>query len=320
MKFPKGKLILKDTPVQYVNFDNILNQAKKARDGHLTGYIEIKYPNDIEYLFLRDGQVMNAATSQGLKYNEKPIKEIIQKAKRARRGSVNIHNVDIELLDMILCMLKEKPMFSGKKIEEINPEELLEKLVDLDFTGFLILNKDDNTVFVKFDRGKPEIIYPLNKSKKKINSVALLNLLNKEKDMFITAYKGEKKKKQANPALIELYLKFINSLIDSFVEIVGPSLVRRTLIPSFKNASRSEKVLNNFEIDEDLNVKSTHFVATTEEITRGFALWIDQFSDAIFVVLGRKTDDIILQSIRDYRFALKKADFFEHSKLSRLQV
>jgi hypothetical protein len=172
---------------------------------------------------------------------------------------------------------------------------------------------------VKFKDGDPEMIYPLKKNKRKIDKETLRSLLESE-DMLISAYKGKEMSEQVNPALIELFLKFFNALIKSFIEVVGVSLVRKTLVPSYENACQHIEILKNFTIEDDLTIVFEHFIATDEEITKAFADWIDQFSDAIFVVLGRKTDEIIHGSIKDYRFALKRSGFFKYSKLSRLDI
>ena len=172
---------------------------------------------------------------------------------------------------------------------------------------------------MKFKNGNPEVIYPLKKSRRKIDKKTLFSLLESE-DMLISAYKGKDMKEQVNPALIDLYLKFFNSLIGSFIDVVGISLVRKTLIPAYENAFQSMEILKNFIIEDNLKITYEPFIATDDEITKAFSTWIDQFADAIFVVLGRKTDEIIHSSLKDYRFALKKSGFFKYSKLSRLDV
>ncbi len=320
MGFPKGNLLLKNAGIQYVNFDNILNQAKKARDGHLTGYVEIKYPESLEYIFFKDGNTISAALRKENIYEEHPIEEITKKAKNAPSGTVNIHQIDNNLLHMILSIFKEKPLFANKRVEEINMEFLFKKLGELNFKGFLALQKGERYSFVMFHEGKPDLIYPTNKNRQRINLSALIELLHKEKGMLVSMYRGKDLEKQANPALIELYLKFLNAMVKSFTEVVGSSILRKTFLPSHENAMKSSELLQNFKIEEDLTIRYTPFIATDKEITKGFALWIDQFSDAIFVVLGRKTDEIIHNCIKDYRFALKSARFFEHSKLSRLDI
>jgi hypothetical protein len=296
MVFPKGNLILNNAPVQYVNFDNILNQAKKTREGHLMGYIEIRYPESNEYLFFKDGATISAGVYKENKLNEHPLAQVLDKAKKAHQGVVNIY-----------------------MIGDVDLNILFNKLETLKFSGFLSLNKSNKYSFVKFKDGSPQIIYPLKKNKRKIDKNTLHSLLKSE-DMLISAYKGKEMSGQANPALIELFLKFFNSLIESFIEVVGVSLVRKTLVPSYENAYQHIEILVNFKIEDELKITYKPFIATDEEITRAFAAWIDQFSDAIFVVLGRKTDEIIHSSIKDYRFALKRSGFFKYSKLSRLDI
>jgi hypothetical protein len=319
MVFPKGNLVLNNAPVQYVNFDNILNQAKKTREGRLMGYIEIRYPESNEYLFFKDGETISAGVFKENELNEHPLAQVLEKAKKAHQGVVNIYMIDEELLNIIMALFKEKPLFSNKKISNIDLNVLFNKLETLKFSGFLSLNKSNKYSFVKFKEGNPQIIYPLKKNKRKINKENLRSLLESE-DMLISAYKGKEMSEQVNPALIELFLKFFNSLIKSFFEVVGVSLVRKTLIPSYENACQNLEILKNFKIEDDLNIVYEPFIATDEEIIKAFATWIDQFSDAIFVVLGRKTDEIIHNSLKDYRFALKKSGFFKYSKLSRLDI
>lgn len=319
MIFPKGNPILNNAPVQYVNFDNILNQAKKAREGHLMGYIEIKYPDRYEYLFFKNGATISAGACIENRFEEHPLSQVLDKAKKAHQGVVNIYMIDEELLNIIMTLFKEKPLFSDKKIENVDLNILFNKLENLKFSGFLSLNKSNKYSFVKFKEGAPQIIYPLKKSKRKIDKKTLFTLLESE-DMLVSAYKGKQMEEQVNPALIELYLKFFNSLITAFIDVVGVSLVRRTLLPAYENACQNLNILENFSIENDLKITYKPFLATDEEITVAFASWIDQFADAIFVVLGRKTDEIIHSSIKDYRFALKSSRFFEYSRLSRLDI
>jgi hypothetical protein len=319
MVFPKGNVILNNAPVNFVNFDNILSQAKKAREGRLMGYIEIKYPESSEYLFFKDGETISAGVCIENRLEEYPLEEVLNKAKKAHQGVVNIHMIDGDLLNIIIALFKEKPLFSDKKIGHVDLDVLFDKLDSLKFSGFLALNKSSMYSFVKFKNGTPEVIYPLKKNKRKIDKKTLFSLLESE-DMLISAYKGKDMKEQVNPALIELYLKFFNSLIGSFIDVVGISLVRKTLIPAYENACQSMEILKNFIIEDNLKITYEPFIATDEEITRAFSTWIDQFDDAIFVVLGRKTDEIIHSSLKDYRFALKKSGLFKYSKLSRLDV
>jgi hypothetical protein len=319
MAFPKGNVILNNAPIEFVNFDNILSQAKKNREGRLMGYIEVKYPESFEYLFFKNGETISAGIIIENRLEEHPLEEVLNKAKKAHQGFVNIHMIDEELLNIIIAMFKEKPLFSDKKAGEIDLSILFNKFETLKFNGFLALNKSNMYSFVKFENGAPQIIYPLKKNKRKIDKETLISLL-KSDDMLISAYKGKETKEQVKPALIELYIKFFNSMISSFIDIVGVSLVRKTLVPAYENALQNEDILKNFAIEDNLKIAYKPFIATNEEITKAFAAWIDQFSDAIFVVLGRKTDEIIHNSLRDYRFALKKSGFFKYSKLSRLDV
>ena len=321
MKFPKGKPVLENVKIHFVNFDNILNQAKKAREGRLNGYIQIIYPQEVDLLFFQNGNPINAGRFNRAGYSLVPIKDVVERAKKSEVGIVNIYDIPDELLFMMVVSLKETPLFANKPLKILDIDKLLERLKKVNFNGFLVLTKEYEYFYVKFEDGEPARIYVAGKGMSKINTDIFKKFLEKGgSDFIISGYQGKTQIKQAEPALVSMYVKFINSLIQAFADAIGPSIVRKTLISSYEVAKNQFPLLGNFQISDDLNVLEGTVTVTAEEVTTAFATWVDKFVDAIFVVLGRGTDEIIYKCIKDYRFALKSAGFFEKSKLSRLSI
>lgn len=321
MKFPKGKPILENVKIHFVNFDNIINQAKKAREGRLNGYIQIIYPQEVDLLFFKQGNPINAGRYNRNGFSLVSIKDVVERAKSSEIGIVNIYDIPDELLFMMIVSLKEKPLFSGKPVQSIDKRKLIEKLKQINFGGFLVLIKGVEYYFVKFGRGEPVRMYLAGKHGANITGDLLLKFLEKESEhIIISAYEGITQVEQAQPALISLYIKFLNNLVKSFSNIVGKSIVNKTLLASYDIARNKYNLLNHFTIGDDLLVREANVVTTTDEVTAAFASWIDKFVDSIFVVLGRETDQVVYECIKDYRFALKSAGFFEKSKLKRLDI
>ncbi len=322
MKFPKGIPILENVKIQFVNFDNILNQAKKAREGRLNGYLQIIYPQEVDILFFENGNAINAGRFNRSGFSEIPIKELVDRAKKSEVGIVNIYDIPDELVYMMIVTIREKPMIANKPFKDVDINKLLTKFQEINFNGFILLVKEFEYFYIKFEEGIPARIYTPGKMEVgKITPEMFRKFFEKlTQDFKISIYKGETHIKQADPALVSLYVKFLNGLISSFSEIVGISIVRKTILSSFELMKSQYNFLTGFEIDENTVVKEGNIAVTEDELTTAMANLIDKFVDAIFVVLGRQTDEIIYKCIKDYRFALKSAGFFEKSKLSRLNI
>jgi len=322
MILPKEKTILENVKVQFVNFDNIINQAKKAREGRLTGYIQIIYPDRSHFLFFRNGNVINAGVLKKGDGAILPIKEVIEGAKKSELGIVNIYEIPLELLYMLISCIKEKPLFKDKPVSGINIGEFLDKLSQMKFSGFLLLKEKIKFTFVKYQDGLPSRIYIAGKGGMKVSSDILKELMKKESEHFVlSAYQGVAASEQVHPALVSLYTKFINGLISAFNDTVGTVLVRKTLMTSIEFTQQKFEILSSLKIEEDTGLlPEISTSGAKEDITKAYAYLIDRFVDALFGILGRRVDDIVMGAIKDYRFALKSAGFFENSKLSRLDI
>ncbi|HAV92891.1 TPA: hypothetical protein DCW38_06905, partial [candidate division WOR-3 bacterium] len=61
MRFPRGRAILENTNIDFINFDNIMNAGKRERSHKIHGYISIIYPQEVDFIFLSLGEPINAA-------------------------------------------------------------------------------------------------------------------------------------------------------------------------------------------------------------------------------------------------------------------
>jgi len=322
MILPRGKTILENVKVQFVNFDNIINQAKKAREGRLTGYIQIVYPDRSNFLFFNNGNVINAGMLTKKGGAILPIKEVIETAKKSELGIVNIYAIPFDLLFMIISSIKEKPLFRNKPVSGINIGDFLDKLSQMKFSGFLVLREDIKFTFIKYIDGQPNKVYIAGKGGTSVSPDVLKEIMKKASEhLLLSAYQGLEEVEQVHPALVSLYTKFINGLITKFSETVGKVLVRKTLSTSIEFSEQKFNILSSLHIDEASGlIPEITTSGTKEEITKAYAHLVDTFVDALFGILGRRVDDIIMDAIKDYRFALKSAGFFEHSILSRLDI
>lgn len=327
MKFPKGKVILENTKLSFVNFDKILNAAKEERAFKISSYISIIYADSIDILLLKLGEPYNAIT---ISHDEKKligISMLIKKAKEASFGTVNFYEVPEEVLDYILISSTQKPVFILQDKNEIknyleNFKSWLNKFKNSGFNGFFeLLNGIDITYFLILN-GELKKRYSSNdisQTSSWKDFIDLLDKISKDNDKRISL-KGFLQKdisdlSQATPSQISLCINSLNKTIDLSSKEWGGNFVSEIVQNSFK------RVMFEYPLVNELVYKNTQFegniVCSPEELIDIFALWFDLLKNSFVMISNyEKVCELIQDSIKEYRFALKSLGFFEKSSLN----
>lgn len=320
MRFPTGTPHLQNAKLSFVNFDSILRDSKVERASKISGLITVLYPDATELLFLRQGEPVNAARFTRTDRSIIPISEAIDKAKKSPVGTVSIYEVADELLAMILATFNTKPAVEAVDAAETEPDTVLEKFASTKFTGFVELRRGVELSYVRFDGGKPVHGYFSGRPGDEVSEEILRKYLalrdpeggSVKLDIYeVTPERIE----QATPALISLFLKMMNAMIQEYGALVGPILAEKTLHSSRELAAKEFSLLTDFVIDKDLTV-SGEPLASPDDLSRAFAAWTDILVDAFRAVLGDRAEEVFASATKDFRFALKSTTFSEHSKLA----
>lgn len=322
MRLPKGRAILTNAKLEYVHFDNILADAKKERASKISGYLEIIYPDATEFLFLRRGEPFNAARFTRDGREVKTIQEVVERAKNSTGGVVNLYETSDELVTMVTMTFTAKPLFRGADMSKINVDQLFEKFKTGKFTGFLELKKGVELSYVRFKEGEAIKGFFIPKPEVALTTATLrevFNAMGQGEKLVIGAYEEtlEGPIEQATPALVSLFLNTINRLAEELSEVVGPTLVRKTLDGSKGSVEIRFQFLKDFTVNEDGKVIG-NTLASPESLANAFAEWVDTFVDGFRALLGKRLDNMLITALKDYRFALKSTAFVEHSKLKRI--
>ena len=83
MKFPRGRPLLENARLEFLNLENVLSASKRERAHRISGYISIFYPDTVELIFLKEGEPFNAARISQTERSIVPINEVVEKAKKA---------------------------------------------------------------------------------------------------------------------------------------------------------------------------------------------------------------------------------------------
>jgi len=316
MIFPRSRAVLENAKLSFVNFDNVLVASKKERASKISGYISLTYPDTVELIFLRLGEPVNAARFSKKGRAIIPINEAINKAKSSHFGIAGIYEVPGEVISMILSTIKSKPVYKDISTASSKPEDILASLKKVKFTGFVEARKGVEVSYISFKEGEAAKAYS-PRGVMDFSTDKFLKLLSMEKNLLLDAYEeAPEKLEQATPALIMLFLKMLNGMTREFSSETAKPLVAKFLKASKEEAEKKCSIIKDFTISDDMKV-SGETLTSPDELSKSFAEWISIFIESFRSILGDRTDDIIANAIKDYRFAIKTTGFFKHAGLKK---
>ncbi len=316
MEFPTGKPVLENAKLAFVNFDNILHASKRERASKISGYVAIHYPDHSEFLFLKKGEPINAGWFSPNERRIVSIGELTERAKQAYAGVVSIYEAEEELISMILTALTAEPVYAQSIEEAAESAQFLKWLESNSPTGFVQIMKPGEASYVVLQDGRLLRGYIPSRQSREIAPEDFARLVY-QNGVVVEIYRETPQEiEQASPALMMLFLKMYNRIIEEFMEAVGPTLVQKFLSSSKKEAEKDFALIKEFAIDKDVRVGGQS-LATPEELTQSFAKWVRVFLESLDSVLGPRHEEIVKKGIKDYRFAVKSTGFFDHFGLSR---
>ena len=326
MKFPKGKPILENTKLGFVNLDRVLNAAKLERSYKISGYISIIYPEMVDMLLLKAGEPFNAISFSHGKRSLVSISDTIQKAKKAEFGMVNFYEVPEELVNFILISATQKPIFYAEGINGFrkiisNQASIITKFREIKFNGFIEVVEDIEHHYFRISEGKiirDFISRNMNKVKsweELIQYIETVTSSGKSNLKFLGfQYASDSTTTQATPAQINLFFNAIHNTLIKFSESLGPTIVAETAESSYQRVKEEFDFMGSTGF-ENLNL-SGNITTSPDNLVKAFSSWFELIKTSFAMIIGEEnTIEIIQQAIKEYRFALKSIGFFEKSSL-----
>lgn len=317
MRLPRGKALLENTNIDFVNFDNILHAGKRERSHKIHGYISIIYPQEVDIIFLSMGEPMSALRMKQDAKQQIAINDAINRAKEADVGILNIFEIPEELVLIINSTVHLKPILPRRSAAQTSPEKLIAQLGVEKFTGFFEVKKGPELFYAIVENGLPTRGYFADKINVQISPSLLITVLKAKANdgnpvLFSIYDEMPKKIEQATPAIVQLVLKSVNSIIVEFASSYGPTFARKGL-----QLAKSH-IDDEYQFMQDFNFQSLELtgdtIAPKDEFVKAFADFVNRFMrtyDGICPDEIKKS--IFRNALKDFRFALKSAGFFNHT-------
>jgi hypothetical protein len=314
MKFPRGKPILENTRLEFINIDKLLSASKRERAHRISGYISILYHDMVELILLKEGEPFNAIRISPNVREIVPINEVVEKAKRSNHGILAEYAVDETLLNLIISSVILKPMKADIDLSRVQPKIFLDKLKTTKFNGFIVAKSGIGESFICFNNGDIAGCY-VTGSTKQLTGDAILTFLNTPK-LTITVFDHveEVAAKQATPAQFDMFRKIFSSLLQGYAHPLGQTLVLKTVMMAKATVQKEFPFIEQCKIGSDLTITG-NFAVDPKILAQGMARWFDLIVESFSTLLGKESEVIAKKVVHDYRFALKSVEFFEYSKL-----
>ncbi|MDI6700029.1 MAG: hypothetical protein QME48_02225 [bacterium] len=317
MRFPRGRALLENTNIEFINFDNILHAGKRERSHRIHGYVSLIYPQDVDLIFLSLGEPINAARFSQNSRKLVSINEVVKRVKEANVGIINIYEVPEELVLLMVSTFTLTPILKDKDYTEISVEKMVAQLGKEKFSGFLEIKKGNEYFYSIFEKGLPTRGYFGDKLNVTITPSLLLQILKStSKDgsnvKFSLFDKLPERIEQATPPTIQLLLKSVNNIIKEFAVSYGPTFAKKGALIAKSHIDDDYKFMKDITIT---GVElSGDVLATKDEFVKAMAEFVNRFMKTYDVICDDKIkEEIFRKSLKDFRFALKSLGFFNYT-------
>lgn len=314
MKLPRGRPIIENTRLEFINLNNVLSASKRERAHRISGYIAITYPEILELIFLNQGEPFNAARITQGSREIVSISEIVEKARKAATGTLSEYATDEILLKLIISSIVLKPVRSQVDLTRIQPKIFIEKLKSTKFNGFIWLQAGRDESFVYFENGAIPGCYIAGRADRTLEEEIYTIMANPETRVAVFDRVEKTIAEQATPAQVEMFCKIFTSLLKGYAHPLGQSLVLRTALSSKTTAQKEFPFIERFTIESDLTFYG-EVVVEPKLFAQSMARMFDLLSESFSTFLGKESEVIARKVLTDYRFALKSMQFFEYTKL-----
>ncbi len=318
-KLPRGRSILENIKIEFINFDNVLTAGKRDRANKIDGYISLIYPEYVDFLFLKQGDPYGAIRFFEDEREQITIKSVVDKVKNAEIGIISIYEIPEVLIDTIISTVHIKPIINNATSSTHNPDSVINKIETKKFSGFMEVKKGNELFYIMFEDGDIKDGYFAEKLNVVITFAMLKKIMESSgKDgeaVRFSLYEGIYDNSQnITPADQELMISLFNKMMDRFIELVGAPVASNMYKSSYASTIKQYPIIKNFKIKNELYIEG-EVIGNKESVSEGFGFLTDKVIESFVNTVGEdKVIDVIKDIFREYRFALKRIGFLEKAK------
>jgi hypothetical protein len=313
LRFPASRVRVGRTRTLFIHLDNLLHFAKVDREGRVDGYVLAFLPDELVFLFLRQGELVSAGEITPAGRAILPIPSALARIRReAERGELMYCDAPFALVAWLYhsCAAPATP----RPVESLHPESVFPQLQREAFTGIVELVSNGSVNYVRLDGGQFVDGYFSGKSDDVSTARHFEQLFARDAkgnppEVAAAVFPdGEDIPRQATPELIQIYRELFWSVARAADQEVGQEAMQhaRRLRDLVAKVHGSLTVVGT-----PLDREASDVVATDRELTAGLAEWAERLLEQVEIVAPGAAPDILRDATRQQRYLLQRAGFYE---------
>ena len=276
VRLPYARVLLPRTRLAYIHLRNLLTDAKRDRAARVSGYVVVWLPDEMLTLFLQQGEVVNATTSDGKMSTVVPIGTAIAKVpSEPEYGEICFHEAEDEQLSCMFTAQTVAPAGWPAELRVGDPNVLFPYLMSTTFDGMVEIRSDGSENYLLFIDGNLERAY-LAPSEGSSMLERISHLFPGQGKREVSVRRWDKLaslRVQASPALIQAYRELLIGLVKR-ATTAGSSSALAIAEHARQSLLTKHPSLDGFTFS-DRTVSEP--VADSAELTAAVAAWIQEF-------------------------------------------
>lgn len=313
LTFPASGILVPRTRAIFIHVDNLISFAKRDRDGRVDGYLVGYLPEEVVLLFLRQGELINAATIGPHGRTVISIGEGLRRLKSdPERSECCYAESSLEQLSWMFaaCSAPADIRF----VDSRQPEQVFPALASENFSGVLELISQGRVNYLKFDGGRFLRGYLCDRASGGSVVKYMESLFALRPDGTPPAIAGSLVPElgdipaQAPGSQVRVYREIFNR-ISLAVEAELPTEGRRKGERASIAVQASHPVFS--VLTSATNEDEPTLPISADALTASFADWTTRVLGDVELVSPGSAERLIRESTRDQRFVLQAAGFYD---------
>lgn len=158
--YPRTRVLLPRTRLAYVHLKNLLTDAKRDRGARVSGYVAIWLPEEFLVLYLQQGELVNACSHDGKRFDAVAIGAAIDKVPaEPEYGEIQFCEAESEQLACMFATQTEPVIPWPTELRPSDPKSLFPYLMATTFDGLLEIASDGDVNYLLFKHGVAHTAY-----------------------------------------------------------------------------------------------------------------------------------------------------------------
>lgn len=310
LRYPCTRVLLPKTRLAYIHLRNLLTDAKRDRAARVSGYVAIWLPEELLFLYLRGGEVVNATRLTAHECTAISIAAALEKVPpEPEYGEICFHEAPEEQLAIMYVSQTRGDESWPDGLAVTDPSQLFPYLMSTMFDGGVEIVCDETVNYLLFRHGAVERAFVAGGTGgSAVDRVASLFQREGRTELQLRRWPGTPQlPAQAPPALVQAYRDLTTTLVTRLVD------AGRSSAPAIAEHARQTLVGAHPALEAfSFSGRPPHdAIASTDELTAAVGSMVKEILWATADHEGAPPETMLKELTWDRRHMFQSAGFYD---------